>query len=739
MKKLNILILLFLLSSAAVFSSSVDVNRAMQVAQTFYKQSTGQIPVLSLAYQCTNTDPANGVGLGENLYYVFNVSGNGGFIMVSAEDAARPILGYNTTGQFAINNAPPVIADWFVKYSKEISYAKANTVIATKEVTDKWARYAQDPAHITKQLRASNAVGPLLNTTWDQPYPYNILCPQDASAPNENNGRVLTGCGATAMSQIMRYWSYPAHGTGQNSYQSNYGTLSANFGSTTYNWANMPNSVTANNVSNDVGTLMYDCGVAVDMIYGPNESSSYILPGNGVPASCMAAYTAYFGYDATTIQGYERGNYPTESTWLSFIDAEMAASRPIQYAGSGTSGGHTFVLDGADGNGNYHINWGWSGVDNGYYSVDALAPGPYANGDFSSNESMICGIQPPNTTVVSSGIELYEAITATPNPVPFLQTFTVTTNLYNNGSSSFSGAYCCALFDVKGNFIRLIGDILYTGSNPLPSGDYYNSGLTFTDTSTSVTVPGTYSLGIFYQPTGVSTWTLAGQSTYSNPISITVSAPIDNIAVASTIVPSPSTFVQGQAASVNVNIGNNGTSTYYGTYEAVLLDLQGNYVETIGTYTESTGLPAGYDYLSPYLTFSSSNIASPQGLYILAIAEEAQSTSQYYYCDGTTYINPILINVVNSTIGVLAVTDVNSDALKIYPNPATNVINIDAGDVRGSYTLTIFNTLGQQMNESAGVLNGQKLTADVSGFAEGLYTVQLKTASGSLNSRIVVK
>ena len=734
MKKLNLLIVVFLFSSSALFSKSIDVTHAMQVAQNFYKQMTGQTVVMTLAYQSTNDNIINGVPIGEPLYYAFNATDNGGFVMVSAEDLVKPIIGYNTQGRFVMQNAPPVISDWFVKYNKQIAYAKVNMTTTTQAVTDLWSNYSRDPSHVTKQLRTGGAVGPLLTTTWDQPYPYNADCPADASAPSENNGRVLTGCGATAMSQIMRYWSYPPQGTGTNSYQSNYGILTVDFGSTTYNWANMPNSVTGYNA--DVATIMYDAGVAVDMMYGPTESSSYILPGTGIPASCEAAYTTYFGYDANMIQGLDRGNYPVEADWINLIDGEMAASRPIQYAGSGSSGGHTFVLDGSDGNGNYHINWGWSGIDNGYYSVDALIPAPYSNGNFSNGEEMVIGIQPPNTTIVSSGIDLYTATTVTPDPIPFLTTFTVSAEAINNGSSNFTGVYCAALFDATGTFIRYIGDILSTtGLQP----NYYNT-LTFNDTATGVTAPGTYTIGIYYAPTGATTWSLVGQSSYTNPITVTVEGANDpGIALYSDIVPTPTTFTQGLPASVNVNLTNDGTSTYYGQYEAVLLDLQGNYVETIGTYTESQGLQVNYDYISPYITFSTSSITAPEGEYILAIGEEAQGTSSWYYCGGQNYPNPVLINVVNSTINILAVQNVSADALKVYPNPATNTVYIDAGDLRGSYTLTIFNTLGQQMSENTGVLNGQKLSSDVSSYDPGLYTIQLKTESGTLNSRVVIK
>ena len=253
-------------------------------------------------------------------------------------------------------------------------------------------------------------------------------------------------------------------------------------------------------------------------------------------------------------------------------------------------------------------------------------------------------------------------------------------------------------------------------------------------------MPGTYTIGIFYQATGATTWDLVGQSTFTNPVSVTVTgANSPGISLYSNIIPTPTTFIQYQPASVNVNLTNDGSATYYGTYEAVLLDLQGNYVETINTITESNGLLVGYDYASPYLTFSTNSITAPEGQYILAIAEEAQGTSNWYYCGGLTYANPILINVVNNEINILGVNTVSDNALKVYPNPATTAITIDAGDVHGDYTLAISNAIGQQVSETNGNLNGQKLTTDISSFDPGLYTIQLKTASGTLNSKFVVK
>ena len=732
MKKIILLLFAFTLTGKSIFAAGIDVNYAQQVAKNFYSQMAGKTAELTLAYQSNNTDASNGLAVGEPLLYVFNAAGNNGFVIVSADDAASPVLGYDLKGKFVIQNAPPVIADWYKKYSKQIAAAKVNHVAAKPATAQLWSNYYNNVANTAKQARTTNAVNPLLTTTWDQDLYYNALCPSDAGAPSGFGGNVPTGCGATAMSQIMHYWHYPTHGTGQTSYNSNYGTLSADFGNTTYNWANMPNSVTSPN--NDVATIMFHCGVAVDMTYEAQESLSYMT---GAAPSCQAAYTTYFGYDPATIQGLIKSNYNVESDWTNLILNELANNRPVQYAGSGPEGGHTFVIDGTDGAGNFHVNWGWSGADNGFYGIDALDPQPYANGSFDANESMLIGIQPLNVTVTAAGIDLYAAITVTPNPIPFLTSFTVTTNLINDGQSAFNGAYCAALFDNQGNFIRLIGDVLSTNGTALPAGDYYNGGLTFTDTTQAVTVPGVYTVGIFYQASGSNTWTLAGPSTYANPINVTVNGPLDEIAVNSNITANPATLVQGAAATITANLLNDGTATYYGTYEAVLLDLDGNFVEQLGTYNETTGLPVNDTYQSP-ISFSTNNVTAAEGLYILAIAENPSGTSNWYYCGGQTYQNPVLIDVVNTDINVLAVKDVDANALNVYPNPAINLVTIEAGNATGNYTLKMFNTLGQQVKETTGVLNG-KVQLNLADLAAGMYTIQLKAETGLYNAKVIVK
>ncbi len=661
MKKI-ILSLVFTLSvSISSFAKYVDVATAMNVAKHFYTYKATinnvvnkQTVNLYLAYSYTmGTSISAGKSAGENLYYVFDVNANDGFVIVTADNIVTPILGYCDKGSWNVNKLPPALQELIENYKQQIIYAKENNLSSTDEIKSKWDELLKEE-QCNKNIYVSprnNADMPSVNTAllttanWGQGnisgY-YNALCPTDHSLPDANNNsyRCVTGCPATAMSIIMKYWGYPATGSGIHSYNHpTYGTLSANFGSTTYNWSSMP-LTDLTSANNDVATLMYQCGVSVEMNYGPDGSYGWVITSDNAVCS-QSAYTTYFGYDPSTIQGLKRTGY-SDPDWINLLKNELNNNRPIQYAGFGT-GGHTFVCDGFDVSNYFHFNWGWCGYANGYFEINALNPG---SENFNSGQQALIGIQPLSGGNTSN-IQMYSYINVTPNPINFGQSFTVNADLYNAGSNTFDGDYCAALFDVSGNFINFVQT--YTGSS-LQSG--YNTGEITFSSSGMLTVPGNYYVGIFYRPTG-GNWYLAGTTWYSNLTVITINSPIgntygypNNLELYSNITPSPTTFIQGQSASVNVNFANINNYTYYGQYQAALYDLNGNYVQTIGLYNETTGLAVYGYYLSPYITFSTSAITANPGSYILAIIEEEQGTSQWYLAGGDYFTNPVNINVV---------------------------------------------------------------------------------------------
>jgi hypothetical protein len=237
------------------------------------------------------------------------------------------------------------------------------------------------------QSQVKDNVLPLLTTAWGQDAPYNQQCPEK---PDEQGTprHCRVGCVACAMGQVMNYHQYPTVGTGTGTNMFNT-SLTVNYGATYYAWADMLDSYATAYTpaqAEAVSTLLFHCGVAVNMIYGLQSSSTFTAFANNM----TTALSRYFGYDATTLRSVSRSKY-TKTEWLQLIREELSAGRPIIYSGnSDTMGGHTWVIDGYDAAGRVHMNWGWLGRSDGYYDIDLDVPGL----DFNRQQSMVIGIQP---------------------------------------------------------------------------------------------------------------------------------------------------------------------------------------------------------------------------------------------------------------------------------------------------------------------------------------------------------
>lgn len=329
----------------------------------------------------------------ENYYYVFN-AGNAGFVMVSADDIIVPVFGYSNEGAIDISNLAPATDYWFKTYENQIRHAIENKAVATGETTAQWKSLLTGPANGANK---TTTVSPLVKTKWNQAPYENLLCPSNGS------GRAVTGCVATSMSQIMKFWNYPTQGLGTHSYfATDFGMQTVNFGTTTYNWSAMPNSLnsgTSASAKTAVATLMYHAGVSVEMIYGVNSSGAQVIQAWGGTASSEYALVNFFGYDAG-ISSVERNNISSETAWKAILKKDLDAGRPVLYVGFSPSGGHAWVCDGYDASDYFHMNWGWGGMSDGNFLVSDLDPsslgtGGGTGGGFDNNQQLLYNIQPP--------------------------------------------------------------------------------------------------------------------------------------------------------------------------------------------------------------------------------------------------------------------------------------------------------------------------------------------------------
>lgn len=365
MKK-SLLLVVILLAFNSLFANPVDVNTAKELGQKFVDANFDQKSnSLELVYT-VNTE------LGEPCYYVFNVSSNG-FVMVSADDCAHPILGYSEESAFDTNNIAPGLYDMMRIYKRAIENGKNTKATATYEIAAEWK--SLENTGFVKPAMRGRFIEPLCTTKWDQSWPYNKYCPEQ-SANWASHGHVVTGCVATAMAQVMAYWDYPTQGTGSHTYlprcsecgsNSHYPAQTANFGETTYDWENMVDRIDASSPVEQIdaiATIGYHCGVAVEMMYDHHGTGS-----GAYSTDVPYAIKAYFGYAQTELT-YRDANH---AVFDSKLYESLNRSVPVYYSGSDEEGyGHAFVCDGYDENGLFHFNFGWSGSGDGYFTTAAM-------------------------------------------------------------------------------------------------------------------------------------------------------------------------------------------------------------------------------------------------------------------------------------------------------------------------------------------------------------------------------
>lgn len=411
MRRIIILLFLhFLFIGQNINAQTITVFDAIAKAEALRSIKHHKVKALSssfvkeLAYTETNSVTP--------LFYVFNYS-DGGFAIIGADERAKEILGYCDSGEFNIDSIPDGLKYMLGSYSEQIDYAIKNDMIPSTSL-------------VRNSSSAKSSISPLLSTRWNQ----NGSWPSYLNAYNgqlpkitESAVPLATGCVATALAQIMKFYNYPTRGQGSPKSYDNLKqwngaptlTVYADFANTTYDWANMldeyPGTYKGTQSEIAVGTLMYHVGVAVDMIYGQCTSG-----GSGAyDRNVGSGMATHFGYNNATLQN--RDSY-TDSEWENLVYDELIQNHPIYYSGSepNSTSGHAFVCDGYDSvNDNYHFNWGWGGYCDGYYpitGIGALQPNGSGTGGsgndaaYTQGQKIYVGLYPATTAILVTGISL---------------------------------------------------------------------------------------------------------------------------------------------------------------------------------------------------------------------------------------------------------------------------------------------------------------------------------------------
>lgn len=370
MKKILLTLLAFL-SVATANAEPVSRQQALKKAGQFMPGKK-----FSESKASTRSDESDA-------FYVFNAEGNGGYVIVSGDDRTTEILGYSETGNLDMNQLPENLKWWLDGYNRQIK-ALGNSVKpvqkAKTRVADSW-----------------EAIAPLIKTKWNQHEPFNLMCP-------DKNGKVfgddgfdvnyicVTGCVAAAMAQIMYYYNYPQNCPAIDEYTTGKGWKMNALSATTFKWAQMKKTYKGDETDESAGAvaeLFRYCGQAVSMDYGLGGSEAGVSP-----------------YDMAEVFGYSKNakllsrSMYSSSDWEDMVYKDLSENRPVLYGGASMSGGHQFIVDGYDGSGLYHMNWGWGGMSDGYYVLSLANPdelgagGGTSKDGYSMDQHAIFGLKP---------------------------------------------------------------------------------------------------------------------------------------------------------------------------------------------------------------------------------------------------------------------------------------------------------------------------------------------------------
>lgn len=366
MRRFSYSMIIFIFFSFS-FSNFVTIEKAKVIAENILSKKYKNITI-------NNNESVINIKNGSTtLIYAINYQDKA-FVLVSADNRVMPVLGYSFNNIYTEKDLPVQLKDMIFFYKKQILEVINSNTISNNYINSLWSYYLSD------EISSDRNVSPLINTNWDQGHPWNDQCPHDNQGPG---GNAYAGCVATAAAMVMKYWNHPEYGEGNHSYNhSDYGLINVDF-NTFYDW----NSMSNNSSSDPIRKILYHVGVSCEMNYGPYGSGAWV--GEYEP-SLTTALKDYFKYNEETTF-LSKDNYD-DVFWLEAVKTELDEGRPLIYKGytQDLSAGHAFVVDGYDDD-FFHLNWGWSGSYNGWFTISNLSPGGYT---FSTWQGAIFNLYP---------------------------------------------------------------------------------------------------------------------------------------------------------------------------------------------------------------------------------------------------------------------------------------------------------------------------------------------------------
>lgn len=681
-----------------LYASPVDTNVAQTIAQRFMQTnltapSLKNMLSMHLVHQEVSTQKDAG---NFTYYYVYNMEPKG-YVIVSGNDNVLPVLGYSHESSFNPEQIPVNMKSFLSEVKREIAYIIEYEVEASVETRQAWNQLLAPTQQQQKETKSG--VAPLIKTKWSQSPFYNDLCPLDSNS----NRRAVTGCVATAMAQVINYWKYPEKGFSHHSYvHEDFGPLQASFENTNYRYDLMPvelRSTTSSDSVNAVATLMFHCGVAVEMNYGINESGAYLDEYTVGKQSAEYALRTYFAYsNLKSEQRFLMG----DQAWIALLKSQLQAGQPVLYRGQGGQGGHAFVCDGYDANNFFHFNWGWGGSSDGYFAITSLNPGAYY--DFTSYQGAVYDIIAPNQSG-DFNLVLFDQLNLSASSVQCETPFVLTTKVLNNGSLPFKGEFRASIVNTSGNEIIELGRVSILDSiGLLPDTD---TSISFSSHGVSGIAAGAYKIKVFYRKDMNQEWhVVTNVGHFVNEKVITF---VGDIVVVTDSVRD----ITAQSVSLHAHY-------IEGCAQIVAMGFKWK-KESDDSFITAYAEDSVFDFTLTQL--------EPQTSYICIPFVNIYTGSTYGTVFGTE---------ISFTTASLALEQRDFPEIKIYPNPVKEKLNIENLSENEPVHMQLFNITGQlmyacQLSESG----SQSIAVDT--FAKGVYFLRFLSRSGVICKKVIIE
>lgn len=433
MKKIAAFIAMMLFTAIS-YSREIPLDKAYELAETFFginAETKDGGYYLKLLWDGKGLSTKTNV---ENpAFYVFGKTSGKGFVIISGDDALRPVLAWSDDTEFRVDDIPENSLWWYESVSAQVAQLRKSSAAP----------------YVCKSLE-DNTEFLIPTAAWDQKQPYNDECPLS------NTGvRTVTGCVATAMAIVMHQRQWPDAGVGTvPEYETSGGIKVSERVLGKYDWANLPftdakSSRWTTTQESDIARIMADCGAAVKANYRYPETSAN-------EARAVNVFIDHMKYDKSVHMDW-RGYY-SDKEWSDLLKSELHSNGSIFYTANNDKGGHAFVIDGYSTAGLFHVNWGWGGSYNAYYSLDNM------NSDMSSpynySHDMIAGMKPDEGGKFTEKILLYttsimQGLTViSRNPENDIPINISVGGFWNKGQESYTGKFRVGVFDREMNLIK---------------------------------------------------------------------------------------------------------------------------------------------------------------------------------------------------------------------------------------------------------------------------------------------